>query len=79
MLTAAFLGVGVSLVSLSYYSAGVWIRPWQADFGWSRASALECHTLPGGMVVEPHTCPPDPPRGGFDPLRSGFDPPGRGI
>ena len=45
MLTAAFLGVGVSLVSLSYYSAGVWIRPWQADFGWSRAEIGGAQTI----------------------------------
>lgn len=45
MLTAAFLGIGVSLVSLSYYSAGVWIRPWQADFGWSRAEIGGAQTI----------------------------------
>ena len=45
VLTAAFLGVGVSLVSLSYYSAGVWIRPWQADFGWTRAEIGGAQTI----------------------------------
>lgn len=45
VLTAAFLGVGVSLVSLSYYSAGIWIRPWQADFGWSRGDIGGAQTI----------------------------------
>ncbi len=36
VLLAAFLGIGVSLVSLTYYSAGIWVKPWQAEFGWSR-------------------------------------------
>jgi MFS family permease len=45
VLTAAFLGVGVSLVSLSYYSAGIWIRPWQADFGWSRGEIGGAQTI----------------------------------
>ncbi len=31
VLFAAFLGIGVSLVSLSYYSAGIWVKPWQAE------------------------------------------------
>jgi MFS family permease len=37
VLAASFLGVGVSLVSLTYYSAGIWVIPWQEEFGWSRA------------------------------------------
>jgi len=36
-LLAAFIGIGVSLSSLLYYSIGIWIRPWQEEFGWSRA------------------------------------------
>jgi MFS family permease len=36
-LTGSFLGIGVSLVSLTYYSAGIWVKPWQEAFGWSRA------------------------------------------
>ena len=37
VLLASFLGIGVSLVSLMYYSAGIWIKPWQEAFGWTRA------------------------------------------
>lgn len=37
VLTASFVGVGVSLVSLTYYSAGIWVIPWQEEFGWTRA------------------------------------------
>ncbi|MFK7906923.1 MAG: MFS transporter [Chitinophagales bacterium] len=37
VLLACFLGIGVSLVSLVYYSGGIWIKPWQAAFGWTRA------------------------------------------
>jgi len=37
VLTASFLGIGVSMVSLLYYSAGVFIRPLEETFGWSRA------------------------------------------
>lgn len=37
VLAASFLGVGVSLVSLTYYSAGIWVIPWQEEFGWTRA------------------------------------------
>ena len=37
VLGASFFGISVSLVSLPYYSAGIWIRPWQDEFGWSRA------------------------------------------
>ena len=37
VLLACFLGIGVSLVSLVYYSGGIWIKPWQEAFGWTRA------------------------------------------
>lgn len=36
ILLAAFLGIGVSYVSLTFYSAGIWVKPWQDDFGWTR-------------------------------------------
>jgi len=36
VLLASFLGIGVSLVSLLYYSAGIWIKPWQEAFNWTR-------------------------------------------
>jgi len=36
VLLAAFIGIGVSLVSLMYYSTGIWIKPWQETFDWTR-------------------------------------------
>ncbi|MGI9292358.1 MAG: MFS transporter, partial [Pseudomonadales bacterium] len=45
VLTAAFLGIGVSLVSLTYYSAGIWIKPWQEAFGWTRTEIGTGHSL----------------------------------
>ena len=37
VLIGCFIGIGVSLVSLIYYSGGIWIKPWQEEFGWTRA------------------------------------------
>jgi len=37
VLVAAFVGMGVSIVSLIFYSSGIWVKPWQDEFGWSRA------------------------------------------
>ena len=37
VLFAAFVGVGVNLASMVYYSSGIWVRPWQEEFGWTRA------------------------------------------
>ncbi|MEM6722680.1 MAG: MFS transporter, partial [Bacteroidota bacterium] len=37
VLLGCFIGIGVSLVSLIYYSGGIWIKPWQEEFGWDRA------------------------------------------
>lgn len=37
VLLASFLGVGVGVSSLLYYAAGVFVRPLEAAFGWSRA------------------------------------------
>lgn len=37
VLFASFLGIGVSMVSLLYYSGGVFIKPLEEAFGWSRA------------------------------------------
>jgi predicted MFS family arabinose efflux permease len=49
VLTAAFIGIGVSLVSLPFYSAGIWIRPWQEDFGWTRTEISLATTI--GILV----------------------------
>lgn len=37
VLLASFIGIGVGITSLAYYSNGVWVIPWQEEFGWSRA------------------------------------------
>ena len=37
VLLAAFLGIGVSISSVLFYTFGLWIVPWQEEFGWSRA------------------------------------------
>jgi MFS family permease len=37
VLFGAFIGSGVGLASMVYYSTGIWIRPWQEEFGWTRA------------------------------------------
>lgn len=50
VLTAAFLGVGVSLVSLTFYSAGIWVRPWQEEFGWTREQIGAAQTI-GTLVI----------------------------
>lgn len=36
VLLASFLGMSVCAASLIFYSAGIWVRPWQDEFGWSR-------------------------------------------
>jgi len=37
VLLGCFIGMGVSLISLIYYSGDIWVQPWQDEFGWSRA------------------------------------------
>ena len=37
VLLGSFIGLGVGLASMVYYSTGIWIRPWQEEFGWTRA------------------------------------------
>ena len=37
VLLGAFIGSGVGLASMVYYSTGIWIRPGQEEFGWTRA------------------------------------------
>lgn len=37
LLVAAFVGIGVSSAGLINYSAGIFMRPLEAEFGWSRA------------------------------------------
>lgn len=38
VLSAAFIGVGCGLSSLSFYTTGVFMVPWQEEFGWSRSA-----------------------------------------
>lgn len=51
VLLAAFLGMGVCIVSLSYYSSGIWIKPWQEEFGWSRTEIGTAQTLSTLVLV----------------------------
>ena len=37
ILLAAFVGLAVNLATLPYYATGIWVRPWQEEFGWTRA------------------------------------------
>lgn len=37
VLTASFFGIGVSMISLLPYSTGVFIKPLEEEFGWTRA------------------------------------------
>jgi MFS family permease len=45
VLFAAFLGVGVGVSSLLYYSLGVFIKPLGEEFGWSRAEVSGANIL----------------------------------
>lgn len=51
VLLACFLGVGVSLVAILYYSWGIWIKPWQDEFGWSRGEIGLGQGLSTAMIV----------------------------
>ncbi|MEO0486907.1 MAG: MFS transporter [Pseudomonadota bacterium] len=37
VLVASFFGIGVAINSVLFYTFGLWIVPWQDEFGWSRA------------------------------------------
>ena len=45
VLFACFVGIGVNLASMAYYATGIWIRPWQEEFGWTRAEIGAMQTL----------------------------------
>ena len=45
VLFACFVGIGVNLASMAYYGTGIWIRPWQEEFGWTRAEIGAMQTL----------------------------------
>ena len=50
MLAASFLGLSVGISSLFFYTLGIFIRPLQAEFGWSRAS-LSLAVLISGIAL----------------------------
>ena len=50
MLAASFVGLSVGISSLFFYTMGIFIRPLQAEFGWSRA-ALSLAVLISGIVL----------------------------
>lgn len=50
-LLASFLGMGVCIVSLSYYSGGIWVKPWQDEFGWTRTEIGTAQTLSTLVLV----------------------------
>ena len=45
VLIGCFIGLGVAMTTLPYYAFGVWTRPWQAEFGWSRAQIAAQQSL----------------------------------
>lgn len=45
VLFACFIGIGVNLASMAYYATGIWIRPWQEEFGWTRAEIGAMQTI----------------------------------
>ena len=45
VLIGCFIGLGVAMTALPYYAFGVWTRPWQAEFGWSRAQIAAQQSL----------------------------------
>ena len=50
VLAACFLGLSVGVSSLFFYTLGIFIRPLQAEFGWSRA-ILSMAVLISGIVL----------------------------
>ena len=50
MLAASFVGLSVGISSLFFYTMGIFIRPLQAEFGWSRAT-LSLAVLISGVVL----------------------------
>lgn len=51
VLLGSFIGMGVSIVSLTYYSGGIWVKPWQEAFGWSRTEIGTGQSLSTLVVV----------------------------
>ena len=51
VLLGSFIGMGVSIVSLTYYSGGIWVKPWQEAFGWSRTEIGTGQSLSTLVIV----------------------------
>ena len=51
VLLGSFIGMGVSIVSLSYYAGGIWVKPWQDAFGWSRTEIGTGQSLSTLVIV----------------------------
>ena len=50
VLVAAFLGISIGITSLYFYTVGLFIKPLQAEFDWSR-SAISSAILAGAAVL----------------------------
>jgi len=50
VLVAAFLGISIGITSLYFYTVGLFIKPLQAEFDWSR-SAISSAILAGALVL----------------------------
>ena len=51
VLLGSFIGMGVCIVSLTYYSGGIWVKPWQEAFGWSRTEIGTGQSLSTLVIV----------------------------
>ncbi|BFM14779.1 MFS transporter [Maricurvus nonylphenolicus] len=49
-LTAAFIGIGCGISSLSFYTTGIFMIPWQQEFGWSR-TAISSVGIFAGIIL----------------------------
>lgn len=51
VLFASFVGIGVNVASMAYYATGIWTRPWQEEFGWTRTEIGGQQTIAVLMMV----------------------------
>lgn len=51
MLLASFIGVAVSISAITFYSFGLFIVPWQEEFGWSRAAIGGAQTVAAIVLI----------------------------
>lgn len=50
-LIASFFGVGVAMNSILFYTFGLWVVPWQEEFGWSRAAIGGAQTIAAIVMI----------------------------